>query len=188
MQAKNKEKEELELLINDLHAEESELESRRLEEMKVRKKLEDREEMKAAYVFQMRVKEERALQARQEEEKIRAEALRKFAEDDRLEQMSEHKRRMKHEQHKREAERLVQLRREMYEMAREQERVQVEALRQDEDKRQVIIEDERRRLIQEHARELQNFLPPGTLENMEDYKTLTAGVAPTAVAVAAAGG
>ena len=44
---------------------------------------------------------------------MREELMKKFAEDDRLEQVSEHKRRMKLEQHKREADRLVDLRREM---------------------------------------------------------------------------
>lgn len=170
MEAKNKAAEELELLRNDLHLEELEAESRRREELKMRKKLEDKEEMKQAYLYQMKAKEEKASKAREEEERIRQEVMKKFAEDDRLEQMNEHKRRMKIEQHKREAERLVQLRREMYELARQQERDEQDNLRQAENHRQVVIEAERRRLIQEHAAELRDFLPKHTLESMEDYK------------------
>jgi len=172
MEAKSKEAEELELLRNDLHLEELEAESKRREELKMRKALEDKEEMKNAYLFQMKAKEEKALRARDEEDRIRAELMRKFAEDDRLEQLAEHKRRMKTEQHKREAERLVELRREMYEMARQSERDAQEAAREDEGKRQVIIEEERRRLLEEHAQELKNFLPKHTLESMEDYELL----------------
>jgi len=187
MEAKSKEKEELEYLRNELHAEELEAQSRRQEEMRVRKKLEDREEMKQAYLFQMRAKEEKALNARKEEEKIRAEAMRKFAEDDRLEQLNDHKRRMKYEQHKREADRLVQVRREMYDLARQKEMEEVEWLKKDEGQRQAIIEEERMRLLKEHAQELKKFLPKHTLENMEDYKLLFGDDA-AAQMVAAAGG
>ncbi|CAE7626395.1 MNS1 [Symbiodinium sp. CCMP2456] len=139
---------------------------------RMRKKLEDKEEMKNAYLVQMRAKEEKMLHAREEEGRMREELLKKFAEDDRLEQLNEQKRRMKVEQHRREAERLVELRREMYELARAQEREEQDALRKDEDKRRLIIEDERRRLLREHGQELKKFLPKHTLESMEDYKLL----------------
>jgi len=172
MEAKSKEAGDLEQLRNDLHLEELEAESRRREELQVRKRLEDKEEMKNAYLFQMRAKEEKALRAREEEAKIRVELMKKFAEDDRLEQMNEHKRRLKLEQHKREAERLVELRREMYELARQNERENVDQLRDDENTRQVVIEEERQRLLREHAAELRAFLPKHTLENMEDYEML----------------
>ncbi|CAJ1332650.1 unnamed protein product [Effrenium voratum] len=172
MEAKNKEAEELELLRNDLHLEELEAEARRREEMRMRKKLEDKEEMRNAYLFQMRAKEDKMLRAREEEARMREELLKKFAEDDRIEQLNEHKKRMKVEQHKREADRLVDLRREMYELARAKEREEHEELRKDEDKRRHIIEEERRRLLREHGRELRKFLPKHTLESMEDYKLL----------------
>lgn len=172
MEGKRKEAEDLELLRNDLHLEELEAESRKREAIQMRKKLEDREEMKNAYVFQMQMKDRIAANAREEEAKIREELLRKFAEDDRIEQMSEQRRRMKMEEHKREAQRLLELRRQMYEEAREKER-QIDAqLRADEGTRQVIIEEERRRLIMEYGADLKDFLPKGTLENMDDYNLL----------------
>mmetsp|Transcript_9882 Transcript_9882/g.20974 ORF Transcript_9882/g.20974 Transcript_9882/m.20974 type:complete len:480 (-) Transcript_9882:195-1634(-) len=180
MEARNKEAQELENLRNDLHLEELEAESRRREEMQMRKKLEDREEMKQAYMFQMEMKERKAAAMREEEEEIRATLMKKFAEDDRIEQMAEHKRRMKVEQHKREAERLVQVRREMYEEARQKERDGEAALREQEMQRQVVIESERRRLLQEHAAELKDFLPKGTLETAEDYNLLMNGAQATA--------
>merc|ERR1719401_874180 len=125
--------------------------------------------MKNAYLYQMQKKEEKRRNADAEESRIKESLLRKFAEDDRIEQMNDHKRRMKVEEHKREAERLVQLRREMYEEAREKEREAENDLRKNEEERQVVIEAERRRLIQEHAAELADFLPKGTLESKEDY-------------------
>lgn len=172
MEAKSKAAEELEQLRNDLHQEELEEESRRREEMQMRKKLEDREDMKNAHRVQMRVKEEKASKARDEEELLREQLMKKFAEDDRIEQMNEQKRRLKVEAHKREAQRLLDLRREMYERQREAEREYDGKLREDEQKRQVIIEEERRRLIAEHASPLLDFLPKGTLESPEDFNLL----------------
>merc|ERR1711920_557774 len=169
MEKASKDAEELELLRCDLHTEELEAESRRREELQVRKKLEDKEEMKNAYLFQMKMKEEKAAAAREEEDKIRAALLKKFAEDDRIEQMNENKRRLKVEAHKREAQRLIELRREKYEQERENEREAEAALREQESKRQVVIEEERRRLIAEHAAELRDFLPKNTLESKDDY-------------------
>merc|ERR1712151_1009470 len=100
-----------------------EAESRRREELQVRKRLEDKEEMKNAYLYQMKMKEQKAASARGDEERLRVQLMKKFAEDDRIEQMNENKRRMKVELHKREAQRLVELRREKYEQDREAERV-----------------------------------------------------------------
>merc|ERR1712139_420011 len=102
-------------LRNELHAEEHEAEARRREELKQRKILEDREEMKRASIMQMEMQEKKKAAALEEEERIRQVLLAKFAEDDRLEQMHEAKRRMRVEAHKREAARLIELRREAYE-------------------------------------------------------------------------
>merc|ERR1712176_1341131 len=173
-EALNKEKEELEQLRNDLHSEQLEAERRRRDEQIMRKKLEDREEMKNAYVYQMRMKEEKAANARAEEARLKEILMAKFAEDDRIEQMSEQKRRMKVEQHKREAQRLVELRKEMFEAARADERAHEDNLRMEEGQRQLIIEAERRRLLQEHAVGLRDFLPKSTLETQEDYEFLFA--------------
>merc|ERR1712110_363358 len=126
-EAKNKEKEELENLRNDLHLETAEAENRRREELQMRKKLEDREEMKNAYLYQMKMKEE----------------------------------------HKREANRLMELRQQMFDAQRDQERVDEETLRAEEATRQAIIEEERRRLLHEHGVRLKKFLPKYTCETVE---------------------
>lgn len=166
----SKEKEEFELLRNELHAEEGEAEARRREELKQRKVLEDREEMKRASQLQMQMQEDKKAQALVEEERIRGVLLAKFAEDDRLEQLHEHKRRMKVEAHKREVERLIQLRREAFDQQREAEREHENDMRADEGDRQKIIDEERQKLLREHAVPLRNFLPKGTLDNMDDFE------------------
>lgn len=174
-EAASKEKEELERLRNDLHTEQAEAEHRRREELVMRKKLEDKQEMQNAYLYQMHVKDEIQKKGRAEEDRVREALLRKFAEDDRIEQMNDHKRRLKVEQHKREADRLVGLRREMFDAARDQERSHQDGLKQDESSRQSIIEAERQRLLKEHAVVLRDFLPKYTLETKEDYDFVFAG-------------
>merc|ERR1719252_336584 len=66
--------------------------------------------MLQAYEAAQQYKEEKRQLEIQEEERFRAELLAKFAEDDRLEQMSAQKRRMRIEDHKREVERQIALR------------------------------------------------------------------------------
>jgi len=166
---KNKEKEELEMLRNELHHEEHEAEARRREELQQRKKLEDREEMKRACMLQTEMQEKKKAAALEEEDRIRDVLLAKFAEDDRIEQLHEHKRRMKIEAHKREVNRLLELRREAFTQQREAERQENQNLRDEEGDRQIIIEEERQKLLREHAVPLRNFLPKGTFNSMEDH-------------------
>merc|ERR1719421_2151625 len=94
-EAANKEAAELEQLRNDLHFQELEAEHRRREELQVRKRLEDRVEMMRAYEGAMQRKEEQKRLDREEEERFRAQLMAKFAEDDRIEQLNDQKRRMK---------------------------------------------------------------------------------------------
>lgn len=166
---KNKAADELEQLRNDLHAEEHEAAMRRREDDARRKKHEDIEEMKRAYADQMQQVARKREIAAQEEERIREVLLAKFAEDDRIEQMNEQKRRMRVETHKREAQRLLELRRQAFEQARAQERGSMNYLKDEDAHRQAIIEEERRRLLKEFAGPLRDFLPKGTFETKEDY-------------------
>jgi len=166
---KNKEKEELEFLRNELHEEEHEAEARRREELQQRKKLEDKEEMRRASELQAQQRDLKRAKFLEEEAKMRDILLAKFAEDDRIEQLAEHKRRMKVEAHKREAARLIEMRREAYLAQREAERDEELRLRDGESDRQAIISEERERLLKEHAIPLRDFLPKGTLATKEDY-------------------
>lgn len=85
--------------------------------------------------------------------------LAKFAEDDRIEQMNAQKRRMKQQEHQRSVEKLLADRRAQY--ARERE-AEMEAKREEirlEDFRKQIIEEERQKLLREHAKKLLGYLP-----------------------------
>ena len=85
--------------------------------------------------------------------------LAKFAEDDRIEQMNANKRRMKQLEHKRAVEDLIENRRVQFAADRERE----VAERQEEERmeafRRQIIEEERQKLLKEHAMRLLGYLP-----------------------------
>ena len=83
----------------------------------------------------------------------------KFAEDDRIEQLNAQKRRMKQQEHKRAVENLIEQRRQQFAADRERE---LEGRREEERMeafRRQIIEEERQKLLQEHAMRLLGYLP-----------------------------
>lgn len=173
MQSEKAKKDEMEYLRNELHAEEAEAEIKKKDQLLIRKKLEDREEMKAAYAQQMAAREEKKAAAAKEEDKMRDVLLKKYAEDDRIELMNEQKRRMKVLEHKREADKQIKIKREMFDKMRAEELKERDYFADEEAKRQVIINAERKRLLKEHAAELLDFLPKWTLEKPEDLAHVT---------------
>mmetsp|Transcript_17979 Transcript_17979/g.41974 ORF Transcript_17979/g.41974 Transcript_17979/m.41974 type:complete len:489 (-) Transcript_17979:128-1594(-) len=172
IQNRNKEREELEQLRNDLYQEEWEAMMQKREEVAMRKKLEDREDMRQAFVLQMKMKEEKREREKEEELKMRQVLLDKFAQDDRIEQMNDQKRRMKVLEHIREVDRLCELRRQLYVEQREKERGVLAKLQEEEQERHKIIEEERKKLLMQHAPYLKDFLPKGTMESWEDFQDL----------------
>merc|ERR1719440_605408 len=124
--------------------------------------------MLQAYEYQQQLKAEKRVAEAEEEAKFRAQLMAKFAEDDRIEQLNDQRRRMKVQEHKREVERLMQERRKLYEAEREQELEEMRKQKADEENRHLVIEEERRRLLAEHAKGLKDFLPKGTLEKESD--------------------
>lgn len=107
----------------------------------------------------MQLKAEREQAQHAEEEHFREEMMAKFAEDDRLEQMNAQKRRMKQLEHRRAVERLIEDRRRQFQMEKEAEikaRQEEERL---EELRKEIIEQERQKMLKEHATHLLGYLP-----------------------------
>ena len=85
--------------------------------------------------------------------------LAKFAEDDRIEQMNAQKRRMKQLEHKRAVEQLLTDRRAQFAAEREREiEERQEAAKMEAFKRQ-LIEEERQKLLRQHAQKLLGYLP-----------------------------
>merc|ERR1712070_878752 len=121
IQRKEREREELEDIRETLALEEEEERLRRKEEGERKKREDDKQMMMAAAEEAKMVKAARLAKEREEEQQFRDAMLQKFAEEDKLEQMSAQRRRMKQEEHKREVERLMEERRQSYEDQRAQE-------------------------------------------------------------------
>ena len=87
----------------------------------------------------------------------------KFAEDDRIEQMNNQKRRMKQLDHKRAVEELLEIRKSRFQA--EQDREVNERNRELEEARirSEIIEEERQKLLAKHAKNLLGYLPKGII-------------------------
>lgn len=165
---KEQEREELEDIRETLALEEEEERLRRKEEGERQKAEQDRAMMHAAAEEAKMVKAARLQKEREEEEAFRDAMLQKFAEEDRLEQMSAQRRRMKQMEHKREVERLMEERRNAYEEQRMQEAAEREIEERAERFRQEIIERERQRLLEEHLPHLEANIPKGVLQKDED--------------------
>ncbi|CAF3421056.1 unnamed protein product [Rotaria sp. Silwood1] len=96
----------------------------------------------------------------------------KFAEDDRIEQMNAQKRRMKQIEHKRAVDALLEERRRQMTMDKQRdinERVEAERIEQI---RKQIIEEERIKLLREHAHRLLGYLPKGVIRDEKDLDYL----------------
>jgi hypothetical protein len=115
-----------------------------------------------------RAKEEAAV----EEQEFRQAMMEKFAQDDKLEQLSAQKRRMKGLEHRRSIEALIDDRRARIEHERELEE---KAQMQEQDResiRRAVIEQERQRMLREHAVKLLGYLPKGVITGDADLDLL----------------
>merc|ERR1711988_1446765 len=139
------------------------------EKEKMERAVKQRLELPLANEYQRQLKAIRREEEKTEEEQFRKAMLEKFAEDDRLDQLNAQKRRMKQLEHRREIERLLELRREKYEQERAaelQEQLDAERVEQI---RQQIIEEERKRMLAAHAKNLGlEHLPKGVLSTGAD--------------------
>ncbi|KAJ3089592.1 hypothetical protein HK102_005998, partial [Quaeritorhiza haematococci] len=168
MERKEKEQQELERLRIDYSQEEAEEKARKLDEELLKTRIRKRLELIEAFHKQMADKR-RKLQIEQEEEgEFRRKLMEKFAEDEKIEQMTAQKRRMKQQEHKRAIDAIVEERRKRIQ---EQQAMELEAQRRErelEEYRQQVIEQERQRLLREHAVGLLGYLPKGIFKDEQD--------------------
>jgi hypothetical protein len=95
--------------------------------------------------------------------------MQKFAEDDRIEQMKQTQRRMKQLEHRRAVDALIAERHKMsHEKELEQKKLDVLELELSK-YREDVIEQERQRLLREHAAKLAGFLPKVFLIDYREY-------------------
>ncbi|XP_070260525.1 meiosis-specific nuclear structural protein 1 [Myotis yumanensis] len=165
-------REDLEQVRQELYQEEqAEIQKRKLKE-EAEEKLRKQKELKQNFTEQMALKELVLQAAKEEEETFRKAMLAKLAEDDRIELMNAHKRRMKQLEHRRAVEKLIEERHNQFlaDKQRELEEWQLQQSRQG--RINAIIEEERLKLLQEHATKLLGYLPKGVFKTEDDIDML----------------
>ncbi|KAM9366973.1 LOW QUALITY PROTEIN: zinc finger protein 280C-like [Symphorus nematophorus] len=163
IEEERQQREEMERVREELHLEEQEEANRQREIEEMENKIRQRLMMQRTCQEQMAFKEMRRQAEKEEEDAFRKITMAKFAEDDRIEQMNERKRRMKQLEHKREVEKLLEDRRRQHEADRELEAKEKAIEQEQELLRRQIVEEERQRLLKRHATKLLGYLPKGLL-------------------------
>ncbi|KAH1184161.1 meiosis-specific nuclear structural protein 1 [Mauremys mutica] len=172
LEREQQEREDLEQVRQELYLEEQAEADRKREMAEMEKRIRQRLELRQTYEAQVAFKKI-VLQALQEEEEaFRQKMLAKFAEDDRIEQMNAQKRRMKQLEHRKAVEKLIEERHKQFLADKERELEE----RQLEERRQgnihAIVEEERQKLLKEHATKLLGYLPRGILKDEDDVNML----------------
>ena len=165
------EADEMENLRNELVIQETEELILQKEKEKMQRAVQQRLDIALANEYQRQLKAIRREEEKAEEEVFRKAMLDKFAEDDRLDQMNSQKRRMKQLEHRREIERLLEERRDKYERERGAELDEQMQAERVEGIRRQIIEEERKRMLAAHAKNLGlEHLPKGVLSSEADLE------------------
>eukprot|EP01137_Pigoraptor_chileana_P011149 Opistho-2@61577 len=167
-----REKEEMERVRHELYVEEQEQRERDKEMTRIEQTLRQRLALREAHQYQMQIKRQRTQAEADEEEEFRKKMMQKFSEDERLEQMNAQKRRMREAEHRRAIEQLLEerrARRRAEDDERDRESQDRAAMEQNFRK---IVEEERQRLLREHANKLAAFLPKGVLRDEKDLALL----------------
>ncbi|KAK3250443.1 hypothetical protein CYMTET_40173 [Cymbomonas tetramitiformis] len=164
--------EEMEDLINRLHYEEQEQKFRAQERAKVDKQQKSRLEMMQANDYQKQLKAQRRQKEAEEEEEYRRRMMEKYSEDERIDQENKMRRESNMRDFKKEVEHLAEHKQGLFEAQQRQEIA--EQLHRDEEdqQRSDIIEQERKRMLAEHAAKLIDYLPKGVLQKPEDLEML----------------
>lgn len=165
-------REEMERVRQELYLEEQEELARNHERIELERKLRQRIELQKQYEEQMQLKGLREAAQRDEEEQIRKQMLDKFAQDDKLEQMNAQKRRLKQQEHKRAVESLLEERRQRIIVDKKRELDERVLNEQLDAYRRQIIEEERIKLLKEHAGKLLGYLPKGVIRDSKDLESL----------------
>uniref|UniRef100_A0A5K3EHL2 Meiosis-specific nuclear structural protein 1 n=1 Tax=Mesocestoides corti TaxID=53468 RepID=A0A5K3EHL2_MESCO len=165
IECKEAERTEVEMLRQELSQEEAAYAAMKTDEVDVEQKLRLRLELQNAHQQALAQRARRLAAEREEEELYRTQMLAQMAERDRLEQLSDEKRRLKLMEHRRDLQVMLEKKRQEVEKQRQEEEDAQAAILRREEVRRLIIEEERIRLLKEHAKPLLGYLPKGILKN-----------------------
>ncbi|NXS59181.1 MNS1 protein, partial [Brachypteracias leptosomus] len=172
LQREQQKRDELEEIRQELYLEEQAETERQKEMAETEKRIRQRLELRQAFEEQFAWRKALQQAVREEEEAFRQQMLAKLAEDDHIEQMNAQKRRMKQLEHRRAVEKLIEDHHKQLtaDKERELEERQLEERRQENIR--AIIEEERQKLLKEHASKLLGYLPRGILKDEDDINML----------------
>lgn len=165
-------KEELERVRLELSEEEMHARERQRERQEMEARLRQRLTLQQNEVEDLAMRQRQKEREREEEEEFRRAMMEKFAIDDKIEQMNAQKRRLRQLDHKRAVDVLLDERRQRFQFEKEQQRREAERTKQDEAGRRALVEQERQRMLREHAHRLLGFLPKGVLRDQQDVAML----------------
>jgi hypothetical protein len=170
--ARREEQEYIERLRTELYYEEFEASEKAKEQARMEKMQQTKEVLMQANEQQKQLKLRKRQEEERQEKEFKADMMRKFAEDDRIEQMNAQRRRMKELEHKRQADSLWETKIEMQRAREALEEEERERLVAEERRKQDIIARERERLLKEHAPPVAEYLPKGTLRTQQEKRYL----------------
>mmetsp|Transcript_36193 Transcript_36193/g.64409 ORF Transcript_36193/g.64409 Transcript_36193/m.64409 type:complete len:477 (-) Transcript_36193:148-1578(-) len=137
----------LEELREAVALEEREVQQRQADELRLRRALQSRMEAANACKESLKSLEQRRLMAAEEEQLERQDLLRKFEEDEKLEQLGEQRRRAKLLAHRREVDRMLGEQRVAKEREQQRKHEEMRARQVEEERAARIIKEERQRLL-----------------------------------------
>merc|ERR1712244_38840 len=120
-EAKQKEMDFMQDLINELSMEENQLKILEKERKEYEKKQRLKEEMKAENMRQIKMKAERAAMEKENELKLRQELMSRYENDAKMELLSAHKKKLKMIQHKKDVQDIMNERKRLKEMEQKKE-------------------------------------------------------------------
>jgi hypothetical protein len=161
------------IMLRDMLWEE-ELEAKRAAEARNRqeRQLSMKRDMMAANERMLQLKEQKRQQEAEQEARIVALMKQKFAEDEAKEREEERIRQEARNRYMKMIEQQKYEKRDLYNMERERELAELEEERRKEEYRKKVIQEARKRLIAEHAENLQGYLAPRVLSNQEEVEIL----------------
>lgn len=159
------------IMLRDMLWEE-ELEVKRATEVRNRqeKSLQMKRDMMDANAKMLQLKEEKRIRDAENEARMVEMMRRKFAEDDAKERDVELKRLQARERYMQLIEQQKSDRRSLYNQEREREIAEYEEQERREEYRKKVIQEARKRLIEEHAANLKGYLAPKVLSNPDEMK------------------
>ena len=146
---------------NELYLEKENRKAKLKELEEAAKRQKQKEEMLASAIQQMKIKEQRKKDEAAEEEKFKKKLLEQFKNDEKLEHENIERRKQKEKEFYDEVERLWKLKMEQYHAQKNQALKELEDQKKEEERKRILIEKEKERLIRENEALLKKYYAKG---------------------------